>query len=195
MANIAMTVKGGGHYDEAQWRNQIVLGGALSDWWIHEPAWKQLQDGLRTVQFDVHASRRAIGDMITAVAKDLPAAVDRRFAGPRGIIGNLNYQSAPVYYRLGRSAVMILTELARASDQPSGSRDIELMRPRPGAATTGAAAQGAGQHLPLIKDVQPLRDGSYAYTNLLKNLLNENPMLYDRDTFELNYALDWIQNA
>nr|ATO98264.1 coat protein [Lychnis ringspot virus] len=88
MANLGLTVKGGGHYDEDQWNSNIIDSKVIYDWWISLDSWHSLISTLSKVQTDVVSSRRAIADLIDGVKKDLPAALDRRFAGSQELSRN-----------------------------------------------------------------------------------------------------------
>ncbi|UDL09452.1 beta a protein [Ligustrum mosaic virus] len=189
MANLGLTVKGGGHYDETQWYNNVVRTSAMHDWWVAKESWKDMLDALSKVQFDVINSRRAIAEIIINLKRDLPAALDRRFAGSTGTLGAANYREAPLFVRLDGAARAHLTALARIGDQPSTSRDLELYR---GKATV---QQPASANPPAIKDIQPLRDGALHLTWDLKDLVVSDPPIYDRLTFEEQFHLVWYERV
>ncbi|AAB05576.1 beta-A protein [Poa semilatent virus] len=191
MPNISLTTKGGGHYDEDLWFSQVVSQGLYAEWWVLSDNWEKFLDNLRGVNFGVSSSRSQVSDYVAALDRDLPADVDRRFAGPRGQLGSPNYVSAPIFYRINRSLVGDITRLARITDQPSNNRDVELSRvkklsgqPTPPPGTDNQMA---------IRDVQSLRDGSLSFSyTLINELVGAQLAAYTVRRFETEFGLQWL---
>ncbi|CAA86469.1 beta-A protein [Lychnis ringspot virus] len=190
MANLGLTVKGGGHYDEDQWNSNIIDSKVIYDWWISLDSWHSLISTLSKVQTDVVSSRRAIADLIDGVKKDLPAALDRRFAGSQGVLGAANYRAPPLFVRLDSAMRANLIAIARMGDQPFLSRDQELSRNRPNTGTNQQPSNAL-----VARDVQPLRDSALHFTYDLKDLVTSDPPVFDRRSFEAKFQLNWVARA
>nr|AZL87780.1 beta a protein [Lychnis ringspot virus]UZP17244.1 coat protein [Lychnis ringspot virus] len=190
MANLGLTLKGGGYYNEDQWNSNIIDSKVIYDWWISLECWHALISTLSKVQTDVVSSRRAIADLVDGVKKDLPAAIDRRFAGPQGVLGAANYRAPPLFVRLDSAMRANLIAIARMGDQPMQSRDAELSRNRPN------SANGQQSSTSLVtRDVQPLRDSALHFTYDLKDLVTSDPPVFDRRSFESTFQLTWVTRA
>nr|AUW36681.1 beta a protein [Barley stripe mosaic virus]AUW36689.1 beta a protein [Barley stripe mosaic virus] len=191
MPNVSLTAKGGGHYNEDQWDTQVVEAGVFDDWWVHVEAWNKFLDNLRGINFSVASSRSQVAEYLAALDRDLPADVDRRFAGARGQIGLPNYLPAPKFFRLDKRTIAELTRLSRLTDQPHNNRDIELNRAKRATTNPTPPAQAPSENLTL-RDVQPLKDSALHYQYVLIDLQSARLPVYTRKTFERELALEWI---
>jgi len=192
MPNISLTIKGGGHYPEDLWYSQVIDAGVYDEWWVQIEKWRKFMDNLRGINFGIQSSRQQVADYIAALDRDLPAEVDRRFAGERGVLGQANYVSAPLFYRLDASVIADITRLARTADQPSNSRDVELSRGDKGKSKPGNTTPQLLLSETPGRDVQPLRDGalSFSYT-LINDLMGRKLPVYSRRKFEQEFGLLW----
>ncbi|BAP18644.1 coat protein [Gentian ovary ringspot virus] len=186
MSNATMSVTGGGCYDSEAFQTNIKKPKVNQDWWIFKDNWCKLIDDLMRVNFQVTSARQDVSRLISAVHKDFPASVGRRFPGPVGTLGSANYQERE-FFRLDSVAQNKLLDLVRIADQGK-ERDLEVNR------TAGNGSDNQARPAPkmlAIRDQQVIRDGSNSYGYVLSDLVTTRLDSYDRDSFESEFNLVW----